>query len=89
MATETVILGGIVGAVLGALFGDPFRDQKGRYTTRTNGLGTWIMQAIAGAFLGAIFTPMLLDLLATLPLVAGAIFASVVYFVYRTEVDPR
>lgn len=62
----SIMLGGVIGALIGLFWSDPYRDSRGRFTTRKDGFGNWITQAIVGGFIGVILTSVALPLYSTI-----------------------
>ena len=85
----SIAVGGVIGAIIALVWSDPFRDNRGRYTSRQNGYRSWVMQAIIGAFLGAGITTVLVALLIANPLIVLAALIGLSYFAYVKYVDPR
>ncbi|WP_144427173.1 hypothetical protein [Halolamina pelagica] len=85
----TTIVGALIGAVIGVIWSDPYRDNLGRYTTRRNGFGSWVWQAVMGGFLGAIFIRPAMILIASNPLFGILGGLVILYMTYSMMVDPR
>ena len=89
LSVDTVIVGGLFGAVIGLLTSDPFRDDMGRYTTRTRGFSNWVVQTVFCSFIGALVTPSLIPILVVYPVVGVAVGGLIIYGIYHLLVDPR
>lgn len=89
VALMSTAIGGLLGAIIGVAWGDPYRNRRGRYTTRTRGFQSWAFQAITGAFIGAALTSVIIPLLVVEPLIGFGAFLLVCYGIYVWAVDPR
>lgn len=85
----TLIVGGVLGALVGIIWSEPFRDRRGRYTTRNRGFQSWMIQGVLGALIGAALLNATFPLIVANPLAGTVLLLAVAYAAYWLFVDPR